>query len=108
VKLATAIRTPIIAEGRFSTPVDARRAIELGAFAVVIGSMITRPRRITQKYADSLRGFRGKQYIIGIDIGCTKIAGGIIAPGGKANYHEQIPTPFFTQNVLALYRALSL
>jgi N-acylglucosamine-6-phosphate 2-epimerase len=46
-ELAATVNVPIIAEGRIATPEQARRALELGAFAVVVGSMITRPNHIT-------------------------------------------------------------
>jgi N-acylglucosamine-6-phosphate 2-epimerase len=53
--LARAVGVPIIAEGRISSPADARRALDCGAFAVVVGSMITRPGHITAHF---LRGLR--------------------------------------------------
>jgi len=41
---------PIVAEGHFDTPVKARKALEMGAFSVVVGSAITRPQEITHKF----------------------------------------------------------
>ncbi|MBK8137142.1 MAG: putative N-acetylmannosamine-6-phosphate 2-epimerase [Chloroflexi bacterium] len=41
---------PIIAEGNFWSPEDVRRALDTGAHAVVIGSAITRPWKITEYY----------------------------------------------------------
>ena len=49
-KLSKAVETPIIAEGRISTPKEARKMLETGAFAVTVGSAITRPRNITERY----------------------------------------------------------
>ncbi|MCB9460623.1 MAG: putative N-acetylmannosamine-6-phosphate 2-epimerase [Anaerolineaceae bacterium] len=46
---------PIIAEGNFWTPDDIRRAFDMGAYAVVIGSAITRPWRITEYYVHHTR-----------------------------------------------------
>jgi N-acylglucosamine-6-phosphate 2-epimerase len=46
-ELAAAVDIPVIAEGRIQTPMDARRMLDAGAFAVVVGSMITRPGHIT-------------------------------------------------------------
>jgi N-acylglucosamine-6-phosphate 2-epimerase len=46
-ELAASIAVPIIAEGRISTPEEARQVLEAGAHAVVVGSMITRPNHIT-------------------------------------------------------------
>lgn len=39
---------PVFAEGRYNTPAEARKAMELGAFSVISGTAITRPRVITQ------------------------------------------------------------
>ena len=44
---------PVIAEGRVQTPEQARRALELGAWAVVVGSAITRPRTITARFVNA-------------------------------------------------------
>lgn len=54
--LVAATASPVIAEGRIASPEAARRMLELGAFAVVVGSMITRPRWITQQYVSALDG----------------------------------------------------
>lgn len=50
------IDTPIVAEGRISVPKEARKMIEAGAFAVTVGSAITRPRNITERYIKKLKG----------------------------------------------------
>lgn len=39
---------PVFAEGRYNTPTEAGKAMELGAYAVISGTAITRPRVITQ------------------------------------------------------------
>lgn len=44
----------VIAEGNINTPEKARRVIELGAFSVVVGSIITRPQLITKSFAEAL------------------------------------------------------
>jgi len=49
--IIASINTPVIAEGNIDTPQKAKRAIELGAFAVVVGSAITRPQYITEKFS---------------------------------------------------------
>ena len=48
-------RHRVIAEGNINTPEKARRVIELGAFSVVVGSIITRPQLITKSFAEALR-----------------------------------------------------
>jgi N-acylglucosamine-6-phosphate 2-epimerase len=49
-RLAADLPIPVIAEGRIATPDQAARALELGAFAVVVGSAITRPQLITRQF----------------------------------------------------------
>ncbi len=49
-----AVKAPVIAEGGITTPAEARRAIDMGAWAVVIGSAITRPIDITKRFVKAL------------------------------------------------------
>lgn len=51
-KLARAIKVPLIAEGRIWTPEQAKEALYRGAFSVVVGTAITRPRILTRKFVD--------------------------------------------------------
>ena len=53
-QMAAQLAIPVIAEGRIHTPEQARKALELGAWAVVVGSAITRPRTITARFAKAL------------------------------------------------------
>lgn len=46
---------PLIAEGRIHTPVQARQALDAGAYAVVVGTAITHPATITGWFSDALR-----------------------------------------------------
>jgi N-acylglucosamine-6-phosphate 2-epimerase len=55
--LAASVDVPVIAEGRINTPEQAVHALELGAFAVVVGSAITRPQVITRKFSDRLGAY---------------------------------------------------
>lgn len=43
---------PVILEGRIWEPSEVKKAFELGAFAVVIGSAITRPQLITKRFIE--------------------------------------------------------
>ncbi|MDR7416358.1 MAG: N-acetylmannosamine-6-phosphate 2-epimerase [Armatimonadota bacterium] len=47
---------PVVAEGRIWEPHQARRCLELGAFAVVVGSAITRPQLITRRFVTAMKG----------------------------------------------------
>ena len=46
----------VVAEGRIRTPDDAARALEHGAWCVVVGSAITRTEHVTSWFVDALRG----------------------------------------------------
>lgn len=48
------VKHPVIAEGNINTPQKARRVIELGAFSVVVGSIITRPQLITKSFVEAM------------------------------------------------------
>ncbi|MGN1344858.1 MAG: N-acetylmannosamine-6-phosphate 2-epimerase [Traorella sp.] len=45
----------VMAEGRISTPSEAKKAFESGAWAVTIGSAITRPQRITENFIKAMK-----------------------------------------------------
>jgi N-acylglucosamine-6-phosphate 2-epimerase len=47
-------KIPIVASGRIWNPQQAKEAILRGAFSVVVGSAITRPRDITKKFVEAL------------------------------------------------------
>lgn len=76
--LRKAIDTPIIAEGGISTPDDAHAVLVAGATSVVVGSMITRPHMITERFANSVLANFDTAPVAVLDIGGTKIAAAII------------------------------
>jgi len=49
-RLSKDLSIPVIAEGRFNTPEKAARAIECGAHAVVVGTAISNPQKITELF----------------------------------------------------------
>jgi len=53
--LIAQVRIPVVMEGRIWEPAQARRALELGAWAVVVGSAITRPQLIAARFAAAVR-----------------------------------------------------
>ena len=53
-QLKDQMKVPFIAEGGIWCPSEAKQAIESGAFAVVVGSAITRPQLITRRYAEAV------------------------------------------------------
>lgn len=52
-RLAEHLDLPIIAEGRYNTPILMRRAFEAGAHAVVVGRAITEPRFIVTGFLEA-------------------------------------------------------
>lgn len=53
-EILSKVKSRVIAEGNINTPDKARRVIELGAFSVVVGSIITRPQLITKSFTEAL------------------------------------------------------
>ena len=51
-KLVKELDCPVILEGRIWEPYEADKAFELGAYAVVIGSAVTRPQLITKRFCE--------------------------------------------------------
>jgi N-acylglucosamine-6-phosphate 2-epimerase len=48
--LTASLNVPVVAEGRITTPEQAAQALALGAFTVVVGSAITRPQWIAERF----------------------------------------------------------
>lgn len=53
-RLVKSLRVPLIVEGHITQPGEVRRALDIGAFAVVVGSAITRPESITARFIKEL------------------------------------------------------
>jgi len=53
-RLANKLKIPVIAEGKIKSPENAVKAFKAGAYAVVVGSAITRPQRITAWYVKAI------------------------------------------------------
>lgn len=53
-KILASAKHKVIAEGNINTPEKARRVIELGAYSVVVGSIITRPQLITKSFVEEM------------------------------------------------------
>lgn len=58
---AAAGAAPIVAEGRIETPDQLREAFELGAFAAVVGSAITRPQLIARRFVSAIPDSAGRK-----------------------------------------------
>ena len=60
-KMIESVKHPVIAEGNINTPEKAKRVMELGAYAVVVGSIITRPQLIAVPFVEALKEWEEKQ-----------------------------------------------
>ncbi|TLQ04714.1 N-acetylmannosamine-6-phosphate 2-epimerase [Marinilactibacillus psychrotolerans] len=54
-ELSSRATIPVIMEGRTRTPEHVKKGLECGAYAVVVGSIITRPQYITKLYAEAIK-----------------------------------------------------
>lgn len=52
--ILAAVHIPVIAEGHVDTPAKARRCLDLGAHAIVVGGAITRPQLITKSFVEAI------------------------------------------------------
>lgn len=90
--LVERVGRPIIAEGHISTPVEARRAIQCGAWSVVVGSAITRPGVITTRFVKAMAPALRRMPAIGVDIGGTSVKAGLVDREGRVTLLERVPT----------------
>jgi len=56
--LARRTGLPVVLEGRVHTPGELRRAFDLGAYAVVVGTAITNPEWLTRRFVEATPGAR--------------------------------------------------
>lgn len=49
-----AVKIPVIAEGNLDTPEKAKKSIQMGALAAVVGGAITRPKQIAEKFIKAI------------------------------------------------------
>jgi N-acylglucosamine-6-phosphate 2-epimerase len=54
-RLVKTVKIPVIAEGKMWVREEAVQALKLGAFAVVVGTAISRPREITRRFVNAIK-----------------------------------------------------
>lgn len=91
-EMARQLRVPIMAEGHISTPEEARRAIDGGAWCVIVGSAITRPGVLAAGFAQALERPAPTAPAIGVDIGGTSIKAALVERSGAVGKSVQVPT----------------
>jgi N-acetylmannosamine-6-phosphate 2-epimerase / N-acetylmannosamine kinase len=83
---------PIIAEGHIVNPEEAKRALQAGAWSVVVGSAITRPGIITAQFVQALASRSSATRAIGVDIGGTSVKAGWVDRDGNVDRVVSVPT----------------
>ena len=97
-ELVRAVSLPVIAEGHIQTPEELRAALDAGAFAIIVGTAITRPEMITRGFVSALETWRDlhdtQRVFVGIDLGGTNTKYGLVTAQGELLYHSSAPTPW--------------
>jgi len=90
-----AAAVPVIAEGRIRTPAQAAAALDEGAFAVIVGSAITRLDEVARRFVLAIQqGARKRdRYAIGIDLGGTNTKAAIVKRDGSLLFQLSVATP---------------
>ena len=91
--LVESVEVPVIAEGRIHRPDQAVQAVDAGAFAVIVGTAITRPHEITRWFAHAMRKAVTPASYLGIDLGGTNTKFGIVSNTGVLTHESFVTTP---------------
>ncbi len=97
-QLVKAVKVPVIAEGRIHSAAEVRAALDAGAYALIVGTAITRPEVITRTFASAVEDWHRAQdshrIFVGIDLGGTHTKCGLVRNGGELLFHFSAPTPW--------------
>jgi glucokinase len=91
--LTAAVPLPVIAEGMIWSPEEARAALAAGAYAVVVGTAITRPHEITRRFVQAMGQAGEREVFAGVDCGGTRIKYGLVDGSGRLLAQGSSPTP---------------
>jgi len=93
--LRSRVNVPVLAEGHISRPEEAAAALRAGAYAVIIGTAITRPHVLTADFANAMarETLRQKSWVLGIDLGGTNTKAGLVSATGELRGEFTSPTP---------------
>jgi len=100
-EIISAVDIPVIAEGNYKTPQQVRDALLNGAYAVVVGSIITRPQVVTAEFVNALKDLEDNSevYVAGFDIGGTFIRAVKIDMKGDILEKRKIKNPQDPQKI---------
>lgn len=97
-ELVRVVNVPVIAEGHIRFPEQICAALDAGAYAIIIGSAITRPETITQMFVSTIEGWHrlrdAKRTYLGIDLGGTNTKSGLVTSRGELLMQSVAPTPW--------------
>jgi N-acetylmannosamine-6-phosphate 2-epimerase / N-acetylmannosamine kinase len=94
--LARELETPVIAEGRIGTPQQAAAALEAGAFAVIVGTAITRPDAIVRRFVGEMQNSARAGRLVciaAVDLGGTNTKHAVVRHDGSLLWQGTCPTP---------------
>ncbi|MBS1705410.1 MAG: putative N-acetylmannosamine-6-phosphate 2-epimerase [Armatimonadetes bacterium] len=90
-EMAASLSVPIIAEGRFSAPWQARAALSAGATAVCVGGALNDPIKQTAAFMQAV--VRVEAPVLGVDIGGTWLRAGLFTAGWKLMQSDKVALP---------------
>lgn len=91
VAAASKLGIPLLAEGRYEEPWQARAALRAGACAVVIGGALNDPVKQTRSFLAAMRP--QAEEVGAVDIGGTWLRAGIVSADGTIRDVERAPNP---------------
>ncbi len=96
--LVHAVNVPVIAEGRINSPHQALAALEAGAYAVIVGTAITRPEAITEAFVAATQSWARQndpqRIFVGIDMGGSRTKYGLVSGKGELLFSSATSTPW--------------